>query len=95
MKTVNPKNVLNDLNKYKNMDFKDVDKNKMKDIDMIKINTKDSTENRILDFIKKNKNPYFIKVDNHLIKMTFNSSLDEPEEILSRVIKENYTNIGE
>lgn len=95
MKTVNPKNVLNDLNKYKNMDFKDIDKDKMKDIDIIKINTKDSTENRILDFIKKNKNPYFIKVGNHLVKMTFNNSLDEPEEILSRVIKENYTNIGE
>lgn len=95
MKTVNPKNVLNDLNKYKNMDFKDIDKDKMKDIDMIKINTKDSTENRILDFIKKNKNPYFIKVGNHLVKMAFNNSLDEPEEILSRVIKENYTNIGE
>lgn len=65
---------LHDLSILKNMNLKEVDRDKIIDIRDIVIDTEKSKEDRIKAYLKNNPNPYFVKYDDILIQMSFSNN---------------------
>ena len=61
------------LNKYENTDLDKVDRNTVEDISNIKIDTKKSSVERILDFLMSYENPYVFKIGDNLVKVQFSN----------------------
>lgn len=59
------------LERCKNIEIKDVKLDDVDDIKDIKIDRRKSSEDRILDFLIKVKNPYIFKVNRKLVKIRF------------------------
>lgn len=60
------------LKKYKELSIEDINKEKIKDINEIKITRKKSSKQRILDFLNEVDNPYFFKVNGKIVQIAFN-----------------------
>lgn len=83
--------ILKRLNKYKNMEINEVNKDKIKDINEIKITRKKSSKQRILDFLNEVENPYFFKVDGKIVQIAFNDDSDlSADDCLYNVLKDIY-----
>ena len=62
MNKYNIKELREKLNRCKNMDLKDVSLDDVDEISSIKIDKRKSSDERILDFLSKTKNPYILKL---------------------------------
>ena len=83
--------IIKRLNKYKNMEMNEVNKDKIKDINEIKITRKKSSKQRILDFLNEVENPYFFKVDGKIVQIAFNDdSVLSADDCLYNVLKDIY-----
>lgn len=60
-----------ELKQLRNIDVKDVDRDKLVDLQDIKINEKLSIDKRIESFIEQVKNLYCFKVDGVVVKVAF------------------------
>ena len=79
------------LNRCRNMKLEDVSLEDVDEISSIKIDRRKPSEERILDFLTKVKNPYIFKVNGKLVRIRFseNSSLTA-EDCLTNVLKNLY-----
>lgn len=62
------------LAQLKSVDLNNVDESLLVDITKIEINKELSPKARMIDFIKKVKNPYCFKVGDYIVKSTFDDS---------------------
>lgn len=78
------------LNRCKNMKLEDVSLDDVDEISSIKIDSRKSSNERILDFIMKVKNPYIFKVNGKLVKISFSDTDKTAEDCLTRVLMNLY-----
>lgn len=83
--------MLKKLRKYKELSIEDINKEKIKDINEIKITRKKLSKQRILDFLNEVDNPYFFKVNGKIVQIAFNedSSLSA-NDCLYGILKDIY-----
>ena len=60
------------------------------ELSSIKIDRRKSSNERILDFLIKVKNPYIFKVNGRLVRMRFTKNGPTADECLTRVLKNLY-----
>lgn len=76
------------LERCRNVNLDDV---KLEDVDEISsIDRRKSSEERILDFIMKTKNPYIFKIKGKLVKMRFSDTDKTADDCLTNVLKNLY-----
>ena len=78
------------INRCKNMKIEDIDSDDVDEISFIKIDRRKSSNERILDFLTKVKNPYVFKVNGKLVRMSFSENGPTADECLTRVLKNLY-----
>ena len=74
----------------KNMKLEDVNLDDVDEISSIKIDRRKSSNERILDFIMKVKNPYIFKVNGKLVRISFSDTDKTVEDCLTRVLMNLY-----
>ena len=62
----------------------------LNDISSIKIDRRKSSNERILDFLMKVKNPYVFKVNGKLVRMSFSEKGPTADECLTQCLKNLY-----
>lgn len=83
--------IIKRINKYKNMEISEIDKDRIKDINEIKITRKKPSKQRILDFLNEVENPYFFKVDGKIVQIAFNDDSElSADDCLYNVLKDIY-----
>lgn len=87
---MNIEEIKNRLEKYKNFNIKDINPDDISDVKDIKIDKRKSSEERMLDFLSSNENPYVIKVNGKLVQMVFSNSGKTAEDCLTNVLKNLY-----
>lgn len=78
------------LNKCKNMKLEDINLDEVDEISSIKIDRRKSSNERILDFLTKVKNPYVFKINGKLVRMSFSEKGPTADECLTRVLENLY-----
>ncbi len=79
------------LIKYKNKSIDEIDVTKIKDINEIKFSRKKSSRERILDFLIEVENPYFLKINNHIVHLSFKDDSElSANECLTNILKDFY-----
>ena len=68
------------INKYKDISLEEIDPNKVDDITSINIDKRKSSNERLLDFLMKVKNPYVFKVKGKLVKISFSEEIEDYDE---------------
>lgn len=77
------------LEKGQKTDINKIKESEIDDVKNLKIDSSVSSNERIIDFIKKAKNPYIIKVGDTIVKMTYNSSNKQALECIKNIVTEN------
>lgn len=90
MKKYNITELEEKLKRCKDISIEEVDINDVDDLDEIKIDRRKESNERILDFISKTKNPYIFKVNGRLVKIEFSDSKERAEECITKIIKNLY-----
>ncbi len=91
MNKYNIEEIKEKLDRCKNMNLKDVTLDDVDEISSIKIDRRKSSEERILDFLTKVKNPYIFKVNGKLVRMRFSENTDlTADDCLTRVLENLY-----
>lgn len=79
------------LEKCKDNDLDNIDKNMLEDISKINVDVKKSSIERILDFLIFYKNPYLFKVDNMIVEIQFkNKSYIQAQNAINNVFTRMY-----
>lgn len=78
------------IDRCKNMKLSDVSLDDVDDISSIKIDKRKSSNERILDFLRKTKNPYIFKVNNTLVRISFSNNDRTADNCLTSVLKNLY-----
>lgn len=78
------------LEKCKSMSLDDVSLNDVDEITDIKIDKRKSSNERILDFLNKVKNPYIFKVKGKLVRIRFSDTKKTADDCLTNVLKNLY-----
>lgn len=78
------------LERCKSMELEDVTLDDVDEISFIKIDRRKSSNERILDFLTKVKNPYIFKVKGKLVRMRFSDTDKTAEDCLTNVLKNLY-----
>ena len=78
------------LNEYEKTELEKIDRNTIEDISNIKINTKKSSVERILDFLLSYDNPYIFKIENSLVKIQFSNNNVYADNCITNVYKHIY-----
>ena len=78
------------INKCKKMKLEDINPDDVDDISSIKIDKRKSSNERILDFLRKTKNPYIFKVNNTLVRISFSNNDRTADNCLTSVLKNLY-----
>ena len=78
------------LEKCKSMSLDDVSLNDVDEITDIKIDKRKSSNERILDFLNKVKNPYIFKVKGKLVMIRFSDTEKTADDCLTNVLKNLY-----
>ena len=76
------------LEKSKIAEINKINETEIDDVKNLKIDSSVSSNERIIDFIKKVKNPYIIKVGDTIVKMTYNSSNKQALECIKNIVTE-------
>ena len=90
MDKYNLKELEEKLKYCKNMKLEDVSLDDVDEISSIKINRRKSSNERILDFIMKVKNPYIFKVNGKLVRISFSDTDKTAEDCLTRALMNLY-----
>lgn len=78
------------INRCKNMTLSDVSLDDVDEITSIKIDKRKSSNERILDFLVKVKNPYIFKLNNRLIRIRFSDNGKKADDALTSVLENLY-----
>lgn len=90
MNKYNLKKLEEKLERCRNMKLEDVTLDDVDEISSIKIDRRKPSNERILDFIAKVKNPYIFKVNGKLVRMSFSDTNKTAEDCLTNVLKNLY-----
>ena len=72
------------------MELSDVSIDDVDDISDIKIDKRKSSEERMLDFLVKVKNPYIFKIKGRLVRIRFSNNGKTADDCLTGVLKNLY-----
>ena len=86
----NLKELQEKLEKWRNMRLEDETLDDVDELGTIKIDRRKSSNERILDFLTKVKNPYIFKVNGRLVRMRFSENGPTAEDCLTNVLKNLY-----
>lgn len=79
------------VNKCKDMNFEDINPDEVDEITSIKIDKRKSSNDRILDFLNKVRNPYIFKVNGKLVRIRFSETSNKSaDDCLTSVLKNLY-----
>lgn len=79
------------INKYKDISLEEIEPNNVDDITSINIDKRKSSNERLLDFLMKVKNPYVFKVKGKLVKISFSEDSNKTaDDCLTNVLKNLY-----
>ena len=78
------------LKRCRNMKLEYVTLDDVDELSSIKIDRRKSSNERILDFLIKVKNPYIFKVNGRLVRMRFSENGPTADECLTRMLKNLY-----
>lgn len=90
MDKYNIKELAEKLERCRNVNLNDVKLEDVDEITDIKIDRRKSSNERILDFITKAKNPYIFKVNGKLVRIRFSDTDKTADECLTNVLKNLY-----
>ena len=90
MDKYNIKELEEKLNRCRNMKLEDVSLEDVDEISSIKIDRRKPSNERILDFLTKVKNPYIFKVNGKLVRIRFSDTDKTAEDCLTRVLENLY-----
>lgn len=76
-----------DLNKLKNMDLHTIDKSKLVDRGVVKIDSGASREDRLISYIEQIKNPYCYLDGNTVVKISFANSGTTMEDCFANYLR--------
>ena len=76
---------INESLNLSDIDIKEIDK-----IEDLKIIRKKISEERILDFLKSVRNPYFFNINNRIVQIEFSNNDKTAKECIYNVIKNIY-----
>lgn len=78
------------LERCRNISLDEVNIDEVDEITEIKIDKRKSSNERILDFLNKVKNPYIFKVNGKLVRIRFSETNKTADECLTDVLKNLY-----
>ena len=78
------------LNRCKNMKLENITLDDVDELGSIKIDRRKSSNERILDFLTKVKNPYIFKVNGRLVRMRFSENGPTADECLINMLENLY-----
>ena len=78
------------LKRCKNMKLEDISLDDVDDIKDIKIDRRKSSNERILDFLVKVKNPYVFKINGRLVRMRFTENGPSADDCLTNMLQNLY-----
>lgn len=78
------------IERCRNINLNDVKLEDVDEISSIKIDRRKPSEERILDFLTKVKNPYIFKVNGKLVRIRFSDIDETAEDCLTRVLENLY-----
>ena len=78
------------IDECKNMELSDVSIDDVDDISDIKIDKRKSSEERMLDFLVKVKNPYIFNIKGRLVRIRFSNNGKTADDCLTGVLKNLY-----
>lgn len=87
---MNYKELKEKLDRCKKIKLEDIDPNDVDEITDIKIDKRKSSNERILDFLNKTKNPYVFKVNGTLVRIGFSETSRTADDCLTSVLKNLY-----
>lgn len=86
----NLKELQEKLEKCRNMRLEDVTLDDVDELGTIKIDRRKSSNERILDFLTKVKNPYIFKINGRLVRMRFSENGPTADECLTNKLENLY-----
>ena len=86
----NVKELEEKLDRCRNVNLGDVTLDDVDEISSIKIDKRKPSNERILEFITKVKNPYIFKVNEKLVRIRFSDTDKTAEDCLTRVLENLY-----
>ena len=86
----NVKELEEKLDRCRNVNLGDVTLDDVDEISSIKIDKRKPSNERILEFITKAKNPYIFKVNGKLVRIRFTDTDKTAEDCLTRVLENLY-----
>lgn len=78
------------LERCRNISLDEVNIDEVDEITEIKIDKRKSSNERILDFLNKVKNPYIFKVNGKLVRIRFSETNKTADDCLTDVLKNLY-----
>jgi len=90
MNKYNIEEIKEKLERCRNMKLEDVTLDDVDEITDIKIDRRKPSNERILDFIAKVKNPYIFKINGKLVRMRFSNTDKTADDCLTNVLKNLY-----
>ena len=87
---MNYKELKEKLDRCKKIKLEDIDPNDVDEITDLKIDKRKSSNERILDFLNKIKNPYVFKVNGTLVRIGFSETNKTADDCLTSVLKNLY-----
>ena len=90
MNKYNIEEIKEKLERCKSMKLEDVTLDDVDEISSIKIDRRKPSNERILDFLTKVKNPYIFKVNGKLVRIRFSDTDKTAEDCLTRVLENLY-----
>jgi len=78
------------LKRCRNMKLEDVTLDDVDELSSIKIDRRKSSNERILDFLTKVKNPYIFKINGRLVRMRFSENGPTADECLTNMLENLY-----
>ena len=90
MNKYNIKELAEKLERCRNVNLDNVKLEDVDEITDIKIDKRKTSNERILDFITKAKNPYIFKVNGKLVRIRFSDTDKTADDCLTNVLKNLY-----
>lgn len=78
------------LDKYENIPLSEIDLNEVDEITEINVSKRKPSNERILDFLNKVKNPYVFKLNGKLIRIGFSDTERTADDCLTNVLRNLY-----
>ena len=78
------------INICKKVKLEDVKLEDVDDINDIKIDRRKPSQERIIDYLERVKNPYIFKINGRLVQLSFSNNNKTADDCLSNVLKNLY-----